>query len=127
MFVAFHETEKAISAKRLHEALHRTKPQVQIEVVVNSEPVFQLPSAIVCEQLGSLCFGKIDIRIVKQRSQIVFRQAGSHSLEIDEVGVPVLDDDVLGLKIAMHQNPWQTRKTFCDFAQSWKHCQLFAF
>src|SRR5437762_1980915 len=51
----------------------------------------------------------------------------SHSLKVNEVSVPVLYDDVLRLKIAMDQNSRQTRKTFRDFAQSWKSSQLFAF
>ena len=45
------------------------------------------------------------VRIEKQGGQIILRQAGAQSLEIDQVSVFVPDDDVLRLKIAMNQHP----------------------
>lgn len=73
MLVALSEAEKAISTQSLHEALHRTKPQLEIEVAIDRDSVFQLPAAIMCDQLGALRFGKFDIRIVEQGREIVFR------------------------------------------------------
>ena len=46
----------------------------QIEVAVNCDSVFELPAAIICDQLSAFRFRKIDIRIVEQRREIVVRQ-----------------------------------------------------
>jgi hypothetical protein len=115
------------SPQRLHEALHCAKAQLQIEVAVNRDSIFELPAAIICYQLCAFRFCKIDIRIVEQRREIVMGKTGSHSLKINQMSLPVLDDNVLRLKITVHQNSWQTRKVFCYFAQSRKRGQLFAF
>src|SRR5262252_8733127 len=104
MLVALNQPKEAVSPQRLHEALHRTKPQLEIEVAVDRDSVFTLASAIICDQLGALRFCKFDIRIVEQGPEIVFRQSRSHTLKIDQISLPVLDDDVLRLKIAVHQN-----------------------
>jgi len=49
---------------------------------------FELTAAIVCGQLCAFAFRKIDIRVIKERREIVFGKTGSHSLEIDEVRRP---------------------------------------
>jgi hypothetical protein len=43
------------------------------------------------------------------------------------MSLPVLNNDILRLKIAVDQNPWQTGKAFCDFTQTGKRCQLLVF
>src|SRR5438552_7378837 len=109
MFVAFDEAEKTISPQRLHQALHRAKAQLEIEIAVNCDSVFELSAAIICDQLRAFSFCKIDIRIVNQRCEIIVREAGPHSLEIDQIGVPVWDHDILRLKITVYQNCWERR------------------
>src|SRR5438132_13440807 len=104
MFVAFDEAEEAVGAEGLHQTLHGAETQLEIEIAVDCDAVFDLTAAIVCRQLCAFAFGKIDIRIIKQRREIVFGKAGSHSLKIDQVRLTVSDDDVLRLKVAVHQN-----------------------
>ncbi len=61
--MALPEAEERISTECLHQALHRAKPQLEIEIAVNTDSVFRLP-AIVCDQISALRVGKLDIRIV---------------------------------------------------------------
>ena len=57
---------------------------------------------------------KIDIGIVKQRRQIVFRQTGAHSLEINQICLAIPDDDVLRLKIPMHEHARESGQPLRD-------------
>src|SRR4029077_1768121 len=102
MLVPFHESEKTVSTKRLHQALHRTQSQDVIELAANNPAIFGLSFPVVTNQFSSLGAGKIHIWIKKQRRQIVFRQARAHALKIDQVSQAVAHDDVLRLKIAVH-------------------------
>jgi len=83
VLMAFYKTEKTVSAKRLHEALHRTQSQNVVKLAVNYPALCHLFFPVVANQFVSLRFGKIDIRIKEQRRQIVFRQTRAHALEID--------------------------------------------
>src|SRR6266481_3810976 len=116
MLMPFHEAEETVCAECLHEALHCAEPQFQVELGVDPDSVFEL-RAIVRSQLGAFCFRKIDIWIVEQGGKIVFGKAGSHSLEIDQVSLAVSDDDILRLKIAVHQNSRERRQALCGFLQ----------
>src|SRR5213075_2502325 len=104
MFVSLDQAEKSVSTQRLHQALHGAEPQLEIEIAIDRDTVFELTAAIVCRQLCAFAFRKIDIGIIKQRREIVFGKTGSHSLEIDQVRLTMSDDDVLRLKIAVYQN-----------------------
>src|SRR4029077_19921192 len=91
------------------------EPQLEIEIAVDRNTIFDLTPAIVCGQLCAFVFRKIDIRVIKERREIVFGKTGSHSLEIDKVRLTVSDDDVLRLKIAVHQNSRERCQAICDF------------
>src|SRR6266567_5470501 len=110
MFMAFRESQKAVRSERLHQTLHRAKPQLGLEAAVKRHSVLDLLLAIVRNQLGTLRFGKSDIRIVDQRSEIILRKAGPQNLEIDKISLCVSDNDVLRLKIAVHQDARQASK-----------------
>src|SRR5438876_833095 len=113
MFVAFHEAEKTISAERLHQTLHCAKAQLEIEIAVNCDSVFELSAAIICDQLRAFSFCKIDIRIVNQRCEIIVREAAPHSLEIGQIGLPVLDTGILRLKHTVQQTCRERLKASC--------------
>src|SRR4029453_3930590 len=102
MLVAFYEAEKTVGPERLHQALHRAQAQPGIEVAVNRNPLFDLLLAIGGDQLCALRFHKIPIWMVEQIREVIFSQAWSHPLKIDQMSPPVSHDDVLRLKIAMH-------------------------
>ena len=52
----------------------------------------------------------------EKRREVVFGQARSHSLEIDQVGLAIANDDVLRLKISMNEEPRPIRQLFRDLA-----------
>src|SRR5262245_36443856 len=52
------------------------------------------------------------------------RETGTHSLEIDQISLAVSDQNILRLKIAMHQNARQLRQLLGDFAEGGKGRQL---
>src|ERR1043166_6669299 len=118
--VAPHQSEETVCAERLHQALYGAKEQLRGELTIDRNPVTHLELAIILNQLSALVFAQIDIGIIEQRRQIVFGQAGTHSLEIDQVSLAVANDDVLRLKIAMDQHARESRQRFGDFAQRWQ-------
>jgi hypothetical protein len=61
------------------------------------------------QQFGAFNLTELDVGIVKQRSQVVVREAGAHSLEIDQVSLAIAQQNILRLEITMYQNPWQPR------------------
>ena len=89
-------------------------PQLGIELAVNRNSVLDLLLTIVRDQLRALRFRQIDIRIVKQRSEIIFRQTGPHSLKIDQISQAIAHNNVLRLKIAMHQDSRQASEILGD-------------
>src|SRR5437870_8186163 len=111
MVVAFDEAEKTVGAEGLHQALHRAEAERFAEVIADA------PAAVVSEQFFALGLAKIDIWIVQQRSEIILRQTGSHSLEIDQVRLAVAHNDVLRLEIAMDQKARQLAEPVRDFIQ----------
>ena len=117
LLVTFDQAEKSISAESLHQPLHRAKSKGEVEFTVYVDPISNLLLAIISDQFVALFARKIDIWIIEQRCEIVLRKTGPHSLKIDQIGLAVAQEDVLRLKIAMHQNSRQTRETFRDFAQ----------
>jgi len=54
MFMAFRESQKAVRSERLHQTLHRAKPQPGIEAAVKRHSVLDLLLAIVRDQLSTL-------------------------------------------------------------------------
>ncbi len=54
--MAFHQAEKTVGAQCLHQTLHCTEPQLEIELTVVRNSSFELARAIVCDQLGAFCF-----------------------------------------------------------------------
>src|SRR5262249_12457010 len=108
----------------LHQALHSAETQFEIEVAVDRNAVFELTAAIVCSQLCAFAFREIDIGIKNQRREIVFGKTGAHSLKVDQVRLTVPDDDILRLKIAMHQDSRERCQAICYFMQCRQGCQL---
>jgi len=89
VLMAFHKTEKTVSAERLHEALHRTQSQDVVKFAVNYPAICRLFFPVVANQFVSLRLGKVNIGIKKQRGQIVLGQTGTHALEIDQISQAV--------------------------------------
>src|SRR5437763_10668316 len=80
--VAFCQPKKAICSKRLHEALHSTKPKPLPDLDLISP---QIPAAqIVQQELITLGRTEMDIRSKQQRSQGIVSQPWTHSPEIDQ-------------------------------------------
>ena len=63
--VSFDQSQKSIGAEGLHEALHRAKAQLVVELAVYYDSVFDLHLAIIGDQIRALRFIKIDIGIVE--------------------------------------------------------------
>src|SRR5262249_19006136 len=103
---------------------HGAEPQLQIETAINRGTVFELTTPIVVDQFGAFAFGKIYIRIIKERRDIVFGEARAHTLEIDQVRLTVSDNDVLGLKIAVYQDSREGCQAIRDFLQGRQGRQL---
>jgi len=63
--VSLDQSKKLLSAQRLHQALHCAKPQLEIEIAVNRDSVFELPIAIMCDQLyRARCFARWGHRLL---------------------------------------------------------------
>src|SRR5688572_11134837 len=58
-----------------------------------------------------------DVGIEKQGSEIVFSEPRAHSLEIDQVGLAVADDDVLRLEIAVDEDARALRELVGDLSE----------
>src|SRR5438477_9417106 len=117
LLVTFDQAEKSVGAESLHQSLHRAKAKGEVEFTVNVDPVSNLLLAIIRNQFVPLFARKIHIGIIKQRSEIVLGKTGPHSLKIDQIGLAIAQEDVLRLKIAMHQNSRQIGETFRNLAQ----------
>ena len=100
-----HQAEEAVGAQRLHEALHRAKIIYSREIGGHHFASRAPFREIVFEQFVAFRRCEVDIRIVQQRGQIVLHEAGAQSLEIDEAGAPIIDHDILRLKVTMHEDP----------------------
>src|SRR4029079_89037 len=108
------QSEISVGAERLHQALHRAES----EFFGKSRISYSCGLAVKLKQLDALAFAQLDIGIVQKRSKIVFRQTRAHPLEINQIRLTIAQNDVLRLKIAMHQDAWKTGQTRCNFGKS---------
>ena len=65
-------------------------------------------SILIIKQFVTLLSGKSYIGVIKERSQIIEKDATAHALEIDEYRFVAADHDILGLEIAMDETGRQT-------------------
>src|SRR5205085_6319664 len=82
---------------------------------------------VIGQQLLTFLAREADIRIEKQRGQIVLRQTWAHSLEVDQVRLRVANDDVLRLEITMDHDARKIPKTLGDLLQARQRGKLRKF
>src|SRR2546423_3163636 len=102
--VAFYESKETVSAEGLHQPLNSAKPEDSAKIGRDRLASRGSLRFIVGQQFFALGARESHVGIEEERRQVVLSQSGPHSLEIDEVGLAVADNDVLGLKIAMNQD-----------------------
>src|SRR4051812_9682323 len=115
--VTFDQAEKNIGAERLHETLNAAEAGNHSEIVVDGMACGAPFLLVITEELFAFSARKHDVGIEEQRREIVFGEAGTHALEIDQVGLAIADDDVLGLKISVDQDPRSSCEIVGDLLQ----------
>src|SRR4051812_34629296 len=103
--IAFDQAEESVSAERLHQPLDSAEPEGFTKIRRNLMTGRGPFGFVILKQFFAFGAGEADVRIEEKRREVVFRQARSHPLEIDQVSLAVANDDVLRLKISMNQNP----------------------
>src|SRR4051794_765670 len=116
--VALNKAEEAVGSEGLHQALHRTQLEEAIERRIGNEIIFTLSRAIIFGQFASLVRSQLDVRIVQERRQIILRQPRPHPLEVDQMGLAISNNDVLRLKIPMHQDAGRGVELLGDLSQN---------
>src|SRR5271156_6019338 len=75
MEALLHKAEKTVRAERLHEALHGAKIEDAAEVPEIARTGIEAIPGVVIEQFPALRIGKRDVGIVKERGEVVLREA----------------------------------------------------
>src|SRR6476469_9179726 len=114
--VSFHQSKKSVGAERLHEALNAAEPEDFSKIRRDRIARGGALRFVMNQQFFALRARERDVGIEKERRQIVFGKAGPHSLEIDQVGLAVTDDQVLRLEIAMDKDAGTLGELLGDFA-----------
>src|ERR1051325_7282379 len=103
MYFALVEAAKPVCSERLHDA------DVDISVIVLHESfaahvhVSAQRIQVMIEQLLAYFRRQVRLGVKQQRSDVVLQRALSPALVIKEVGLPVQEHDVAGLKIAIEE------------------------
>ena len=98
-----YESEETVGAEGLHEALHGAELEGVLEVGWDLRAVRTGLCAVIGEEFVAFGVGEGDVGIEEDGGEVVLSEPVAHALEVDEAGVVVADDDVLGLEIAVDE------------------------
>src|SRR5436190_4228619 len=114
--VAFDEPEESIGAQRLHQPLNSAEAKDRAKIRRDRITGACALRFIIRQKLLAFRARECDVGIEEERGEIVLGEAGTHSLEIDEVRLAVANDDVLRLKVAVNENARPPGELFRDLA-----------
>ena len=97
------EAAKPVGAHRLHDADEHVAGKVLLELgFVDGGALCRLPE-IEVEQLVAQVEGKVRLRVIKERGDVVLERPLAAPLVVDEVGLAVLEHDVARLELAAEE------------------------
>jgi hypothetical protein len=89
----------------LHEALCGTLPEDTVKILPDFSAILPEDRLVILKQVGAFFRPDLDVGVAEKGGEIVLGEPWSHSLEVDENGVTIADEDVLRLKVTVDKLP----------------------